>query len=355
MHGSFAPEPPPADLPSLVDRLGPLAVDYLLRHQRPDGTFFTRYDPLQDQLYEGVDLPRLAHAAWVLARASKAFALPAGESADRAVTFLLDALRKSPDGIWLEHHGNDSTVAEISLLLLALCEASPAPRDAPWASRLAAALWSHIDPHGRVQTHRDAALASDPFQDYFPGQVLLALAHATRAGVASADDAKLSRALRYYRHRFRNLPRFGQVSWMAQACRAWWEVTRNNDFSELAFEIADWILAFQQEKTGAFLNDHQSDTPGYTTALYLEGLGAAASLARSVGDGQRHRRYVESCRRGLQFLDGLVIQSRDRSLVPNPAMAIGGLRRSARHSEVCVDFVQHYLAAVLEHCPSDSR
>ena len=62
----------------------------------------------------------------------------------------------------------------------------------------------------------------------------------------------------------------------------------------------------------------------------------------------RHREYLESCRRGFQFLDGLIIQSRDTSLLPNPAMAIGGLRRSTRSSEVCIDFVQHYLAAAIE-------
>jgi hypothetical protein len=29
-------------------------------------------------------------------------------------------------------------------------------------------------------------------------------------------------------------------------------------------------------------------------------------------------------------------------------MAIGGLRQSGRSSEVCIDFVQHYLAALIE-------
>ena len=106
--------------------------------------------------------------------------------------------------------------------------------------------------------------------------------------------------------------------------------------------------AFQQPRSGAFINDHQSDTPGYTSALYLEGLGAAASLARAAGEAERHARYLEACRRGLQFLDGLVIQPRDASLLPNPALAIGGLRRSAQRSEICIDFVQHYLAAVME-------
>jgi hypothetical protein len=205
-----------------------------------------------------------------------------------------------------------------------------------WVPRLAAALWSRIDAHGRIQTHQDTTSASDAFQDYFPGQSLLALAAATRAGLTRIDEAKLSRAFRYYRHRFRNRSHFGQVSWITQACHAWWRVKPDPDFTELAFDVADWILRFQQEKSGAFLNDHQSDAPGYTTALYLEGLAAAASLSRSAGKELRHRSYLESCRRGFQFLDSLIIQSRETSLLPNPAMAIGGLRRSAQCSEVCI-------------------
>jgi hypothetical protein len=214
--------------------------------------------------------------------------------------------------------------------------------------QLTATLWSRIDGHGCVHTHRDAALATDAFQDYFPGQVLLALGSAARAQLTPVDEAKLSRAFRYYRDRFRNRPHFGQVSWMTQTCRAWWQVTGERCFAELAFEVADWILRFQQQKTGAFLNDHQSDTPGYTTALYVEGIAAAAALARDLGEAPRHRDYLDSCRRALQFLDGLIIQPRDATVLPNPALALGGLRRSSRRSEVYVDFVQHYLAAVLE-------
>jgi len=348
LKGSFAPEPPPAGLSELVERLVPLGVGYLLQHQRPDGTFFTRYDPLQDQLYEGVDLPRLAHATWVLARAAKIFGGAAGDAVARTTAFLSGTIDETAEGIWLTHEGNERSIAEIALFVLALCEASDVALREQWVPRFAAALWSCIDAHGRIQTHQAAASASDAFQDYFPGQSLLALAAATRAGLTSIDEAKLSRAFRYYRHRFLNRPHFGQVSWIAQACHLWWRVKPDPDFAELTFDIADWILRFQQEKSGAFLNDHQSDTPGYTTALYLEGLGAAASLSRSAGNEGRHRRYLESCRRGFQFLDGLIIQARDTSLLPDPAMAIGGLRRSARCSEVYVDFVQHYLAALIE-------
>jgi orotate phosphoribosyltransferase len=345
MEGSFAPEQPPAHLSDLVGRLGPLGVGYLLRHQQPDGTFLTRYEPLTDQLYAAVDLPRLAHAAWVLARAAKVFSdKSAGEAAERTLQFLLRIARKTPDGIWLRQSNHQPSVAENAFLLLALCEASPSSK---WAPRLATALWDRIDAHGRVHTHQDADAATDAFQDYFPGQVMLALAGAVSAGLTSLDEGRIKSAMRFYRHRFRSRPHFGQVSWLTQACHAWWRVTREDSLAELAFEIVDWIRGFQQ-KTGGFINDHQPDTPGFTSALYLEAMGAAASLARFVGDAPRHAAYLEACRRGLQFLDGLIIQQRDSTILPNPDYAIGGLRRSAQRSEICIDFVQHSLSAVLE-------
>jgi AMMECR1 domain-containing protein len=348
VDGSFPPEPAPTDLNVLLARLAPLGVKYLMSHQRTDGTFFTHYDPLQDQLYEGVDLPRLAHAAWVLARGARVFEPLARDAASRTLDYLESTVSEGPDGLWLSHPANERTVAEIALLLLALCESPAASAREQLAPRLADALWKQIDTHGRIHTHQNPASASDAFQDYFPGQVLLALAAAIENGLTACDDAKLFRAFRYYRHRFRNRPDFGQVSWVTQACCRLWRVRPEPDFAELAFEIVEWVLTFQQPASGAFLNDHQPDTPGYTTALYLEGIGAAASLARSIGDVVRHRRYVESCRRGLRFLDGLIIQPRDRSLLPNPAMALGGLRQSARKSAIRIDFVQHSLAALLE-------
>ena len=348
VEGSFAPETPPVKLADLLDRLIPLGIGYLLRHQRSDGSFFTRYEPLQNKLYEGIDLPRLAHAAWVLARIAGHHDASAGDAARRSLTFLLDTLRETGDGWWLVHAGNDRSVAEVALLVLALCEGSELQLRDLWVPRLTALLWSRIDVHGRIHTHADDAAASDAYQDYFPGQVLLALAAATRTGLTTVDETKFARAFRYYRHRFHVRPHFGQVSWLAQSCCAWCKVAPNREIADLAFEVADWIVGFQQHKAGAFLNDHQSDTPGYTTALYLEALGVAATLARSMGKEQLHLDYLEACRRGLQFLDGLIIQSRDQSLLPNPALAIGGLRRSARASEICIDFVQHYLAASTE-------
>ena len=348
VEGSFAPETPPVKLADLLGRLIPLGISYLLRHQRNDGSFFTRYEPLQNRLYEGIDLPRLAHAAWVLARIARHHDASAGDAARRSLTFLLDTLREAGDGWWLVHAGNDRSVAEIALLVLALCEGSELQLRDRWVPRLTALLWSRIDVHGQIHTHADDTVASDAYQDYFPGQVLLALAAATRAGLTTIDETKFARAFSYYRHRF-HVVRTSDRShgWRSPAAPG----TRSHPTAKLPISHSKW-------RTGS--SDSSSTRPARSSTIIsptrpatrLRSISKHSALRRrlreSMGKEQLHLDYLEACRRGLQFLDGLIIQSRDQSLLPNPALAIGGLRRSARASEICIDFVQHYLAASTE-------
>ena len=107
------------------------------------------------------------------------------------------------------------------------------------------------------------------------------------------------------------------------------------------------MLKYQSEKTGAFLNDHQHDTPGSTTALYLEALAAGIELAAGLRERARQQRYMDAYARGIAFLDTLVYQERDVPLLPNPRLALGGVRKSVVRSEIRVGSVQHALAALL--------
>jgi orotate phosphoribosyltransferase/AMMECR1 domain-containing protein len=352
--GGFpAYEPVDSSLEDLLNRLSALHCQYLLRHAKDDGTLYQRYEPCQNRLYEGLEAPRLAHAAWVLARAGKALrradlSAASGKIIDR----LLARISNDDTGCWVEpEDGSAPSVAEVSFLLLALLELPHEDPRLRIVENLANTLWSCIDRHGRVATHRPPSESPDTYQDYFPGQVLLALGAAVAAGRAEANEEHLRRAFRYYRHRFRYARHFGQVSWLMQAFARWWHATQDPSLAEFVFEIGDWILGYQQEKTGGFINDHQPDAPGYTTALYLEGIGVALKLAIARDDDALRERYLESVTRGFRFLDRLVIQQRDASVLPNPSLAVGGLRQSIHRSEVRVDFVQHSLSAILELHP----
>ena len=349
LEGQFrlASDSPSFDL--LLDRLAKLHVKYLIRQQKADGSLYLRYEPFQNRLYEGISAPRLAHGAWVLARAYKAFGGSELEDAcEKIIDCLLRRVREGEHGYWLEEADDSPSVSETSFLLLALCQFAEDDSRRALASELSSTLWSTINAHGCIRTHRPPTEVSDAFQDYFPGQMLLALGAAYQAGVTGLQESKLDSAFKYYRHRFRYRRDFGQVSWLMQSFGTWWKATGNLVFADLVFEIGDWILQYQQEKTGAFINDHQSDTPGYTTALYLEGIAVGVKLAASLNNDERHRRYLESLTRGFKFLDRLVIQQRDSSLLPNAEFAIGGLRQSLYSSEIRVDFVQHSLSAILE-------
>ena len=102
-------------------------------------------------------------------------------------------------------------------------------------------------------------------------------------------------------------------------------------------------------------NDHQPDTPGFTTAVYLEGIAAAAHVAAGLNDDVRYEKYYRSFASAITFLDRLIIQERDRAVIPNLDWSLGGLRRGLYCSEVRTDFVQHSLSALLEFMPHLER
>lgn len=338
----------------LLDYYAPLQARYLIRLQHDDGSLYSSYEPFQNRLYERTDLPRLAHGAWVLARAYRVLG---GEdlerAADSAINYLLQTVCEGEAGLWLESNDEVPSVSEISFLLLALSTLRDGDPRRETIGRLSATLARTVLAHGRISTHRDPGAATDAFQDYFPGQALLALAAAAENNSATIHEDQLHRSFIYYRHRFRYQRHFGHVTWLMQAFSRWWQVTRAPEFAEFVFEVGDWLRQYQQKKSGAFINDHQPDTPGYTTAVYLEGIGAAVQLAAALDDGDRYRQYSESFKQGFGFLDQLIIQARDASLLPNPEFALGGLRQGLYYSEIRTDFVQHSLSAILGFLETD--
>jgi orotate phosphoribosyltransferase len=333
----------------LLVHLAGLYSNYLLKHQKEDGTFYESYEPFRNRLRTGGNLPWMAHATWVLARAGRTLRDPLLQAAaEKTLAFLLRSMKLSEMGVWLEMGQSLPSVSEIAFLVLALCQLPKGDYRRPQVRGLAETLWSAIGQHGHIFTHRGRAEVDDGFQNYFPGQVLLALAAAAEAKLTDVDSQKLDRAFRYYRHRFRYFRDFGQASWLMQAFSAWSRLQNNSQFSGLVFEIGDWLLQWQQEKSGAFINDHQAETPGYTTALYLEGIGAAIHLMEISDSGKRQQQYLAAYWNGLRFLNRITIQPGHSWVLPNSDYAIGGMRLSLNSSYVRIDFVQHGLSSLLE-------
>jgi orotate phosphoribosyltransferase/AMMECR1 domain-containing protein len=332
---------PPKALTQRTTQLTQALCKFLLRHLGET----TRYEPFSDSAHKGLDTALLAHQAWTMARAhQKLGPAPLGEAARTLLSALTSDLAfDEAERVWIRGDGGTS-ISEVSLVLLALLETGD---DNATAATLATTLWSSIGARGRFSCHMDPAFDDDSFQDGYPGQALLALARAAEKKVCAPDKEKLAQARRFYRHRFLHKRHWDQVCWQAQAAVAWWRVDRDAAAARFAFEICDWMLQYQSEKTGAFLNDHQPDTPGSTTALYLEALAAGIELAAGLRERARQQRYLDAYGRGVAFLDELVYQERDAPLLPNPRYALGGVRTSIVRSEIQVGSVQHALAALL--------
>ncbi len=336
-----------------VDEIARLQCEYLERNMGSDGALYFGYHPFRNTLYQGIDVARQSHAAWTLARLGRA------KCAQAALRWVL----RQPDDPPL-------ALSRDAFVLLTMCETCMPPSEE--SALLASRLLASIDRHGRVATWEPATVNDndaseelldadeksedddgfDPvqLQDYVPGQVLLSLAAAARCGFLDRDESRIQRAFRYYHHRFRYKRDFGQVSWMTLAAAAWSRLTGRRELAQLAFEIADFIMQFQQKKSGAFITDHQPDTPGYTTAVYMEAIAAAYHAALEYNPA-RANRYDDSWRDGFGALDRLIIQERDFSVLPNGEYALGGLRENLYSSHVRIDFVQHSLAAILERYP----
>ncbi len=383
LRGTFPPIPPGDDSPAQrVQRLTDLYARYLLRHQKTDeedaGSFYFRYKPHPNVLVDGIDVPRLAHTAWTLARAARLLDRDdLRQATDRTVVHLLALCRcfdPSDDahgGWWLEREGEQphAAIAEVAFLLLALCERAddagqpPAPEEVRMAPRLAGTLWASIDRLGYISTHRidhggPGSLSRDDleaYQNFYPGQALLALARAAELEIHVPDPRRLAAAFRRYRHRYRHQHHFGQASWLAQAWAAWARSSGENRDAYAAFvhQIVDHALEHQvqapeQRDVGAFLTPLQQG-PGFTSVLFLEVLAAAMSLSLESEVDERYRRAYHL---GVRFLDTLTLQEPMLPLLPAPEWAYGGVRQDPYYDEIRIDFVSHSLSALLWSHPA---
>jgi orotate phosphoribosyltransferase/AMMECR1 domain-containing protein len=339
-HGLPRGEPAPT-AEAQIERLHQHLVDYARRYHVVGTAPTGRYEVFADRLRTGLSPARFAYGAWVKARA--------GLRPEAADDLRRLEHARGADG-WICLDGDPPSISELAFAALAHAELEASLQV---ESELAARLWAQIDLHGRFVTHRDTDAAHPAYQDYAPGQALLALARSVQRGAVEARPEVVRRALRYYRMRFHQNHHWGAVAWLTQAYASWGRLLDDGSLTAFAYEVADWALQFQSRKTGAFLNDHQPDSPGATTALYLEGLAAVRAAAEAEGSAVRERRYRSACEHALRFLDRLVYQPRDAPVLPNPAWAIGGVRTSLTSSDVRIDYVHHALAAILSLRPRE--
>lgn len=217
----------------------------------------------------------------------------------------------------------------------------------PAVSALARRVLRLLHPDGRI-CDGPVRLGIPHDHDFLPGAALVAACgHATVAPQTPLRD-RLAAALRWHRDRFRALRTWGMAGWQPQAWAAAFDLTGDAEQARFALEVADWALARQLTKNGAFLEDCSPTEPSFNTGFVAEGIAAAWRVAHALGDEASAARYAASWHRAMSFVTTLVVHPEDTFCFSRPQDALGGVRTSLTRSDIRVDAVSHTLHALVQ-------
>ena len=322
-----------------------LLGNYIVRNIRVNGLPEYAYLPVTGERVVQGSPARLIHALAALDEAGRELNKQEWRTAAaRGLSFCFRKLRECDGKLTLVlAEQAPSAMADCQLLSAAsrseMQEAMTNSVDA-----LAVRVRGMVQPDGRLtDTPNGLGVASE--HDFLPGAALLALAQyaATRRDASLVKN--LSPQLEWYRRRFLLLHPWGMIGWQTQAWAAIHALTNGPEHAMFVFEMADWAVDRQQERTGAFITELSPTGPSFHAAFLVEGMAAAWSLAQRIGDEERAKRYAHSCHEALRFMTKLILYPEDGFCLHDPRRAIGGVRYNLITSYVRIDFVSHTLMA----------
>jgi hypothetical protein len=344
------------------------AQSRLLRVQDAAGLYAYRYRPFHNRVLPGSpNLVRQAGCAYAISRSAtrESSALRGkqlADSASRALGWLFERARLTPAGE-MEFDEEQpaprrAKLGTTALALLALQHGALSERHPSERSALRAGVLGRRAPDGSFRCFADSTSPTDDgaSQNYFPGEALLALAHAACRGDATAEAAAAD-SFAFYRAYFRRSPALAFAGWHAAAWRVLFEHDTgragSGKYAQFVLEIVDWLIRHQldehsatrPELIGGFAGG--GGIPGCSTATYTEAVIHGYAVAQLLDDGERVARYRESARRGLGFILGLQVTQESAMLCPDPSRVAGATTRSGHDFLLRSDFDQHTITAFL--------
>lgn len=345
----------------LPDRLSGSALQaaaWLLRHQRPDGSFAYEYAPPSPGKEGGWtpydQLVRQCGCAWAIAMVARLTRdRSIGEAAARAISGILDRhLRRDGPGrlFYLQDMYGEAKLGAPPLLLLAISELGSSLRiSRETVDQLTASLLAVQAPDGHFGT-KARGMELEGSETYYAGQIVFALARLYGIRKRPRLKSAVERSLKHYQAQWRDEDErdLSFTTWMIQACDQWHALVEDDLSRDYAYEMADWALQEQHGEdsenplwVGAFQN-----TPGIGTAAYSEGIASALSIAQRAGDDDRAERYRAALLLSMRFLLSLSLDGPEHALVGGPEH-VGAVRSALHRSGLRCDNAQHYLMSML--------
>lgn len=344
------------------------AGDYLLRLQKPDGSFHYLYDAAKDAVDDAeYELTRHAGTAWSLAQLTGATGRRRfREGARRALDWLVGTLRTRDDMAWVEQ-GGEGDLGASALAAVALLEYRAAAstrrydREIRRLGRFLAFMQrddgffhTAYDPKG----HR-GAIPEGHVPLFAPGEAFLAVVRLqrtmpdpawTQAAAKAAGFMTAKRDAWHYEH---DLPMIHPDSWTMMALdELHAQGAARRSHADYCFFLAHAILDEQEEPETARWRDHVGaprtsiEAPHSGVAAgRCEGLLAAWRLARRMGVATDD--YRRAILLSARFQLAHQYNAANAYLLPDPARALGGFYASYTDHRIRIDTVQHNLSSLL--------
>ena len=349
--------------PEAVTRAGLTAAarsggDYLVRVQRPDGSFHYYYNAAEDR-FERRTYNIVRHAGTAISLFelySQTRDIRYLDSAKRAARFLETRFRPAPgrNAIYVLDYDGKAKLGANGLAVVALTkllELDPKSNARAKAQRLANLILMLQRKDGSFHT-RYRLRPNDPpgiASLYYPGEAILGLARLydvtrdNRLLVAARRGADFLIASQRAMH---TLP---PDAWLMQALEALYNIGREKRYADHTLALASAMIADQytDEDAEGYAGGFGPGPPRVTPAASrAEGLVAAYRLARSTGDA-RASSIATALKASARFQFTQQFTSENNASARNPARAAGGFFEGSTDPWVRIDFVQHNISSLL--------
>jgi len=201
-------------------------------------------------------------------------------------------------------------------------------------------------PNGRFMTNFGKSEEGVRQIDFYPGQVLVAMALDVENGSLTAANM-CDRAFEPYSTHFGETPATAFVGWHIDAWSRLSMSLDREDYALFAYKQADWLLERQitdperGESVGGF--ETATKRPTFSSIVFIEALVSALKLAAHRNDKDRCDRYSLAIRRGLSFCKRLQLAGIPSAFFPSPEKCVGGIALRQDNLNVRCDVVQHFL------------
>lgn len=332
--------------------------DYLVRMQKPDGSFHYYYDAGSDHV-ESRRYNIVRHAGTALSLldlydATRDYRYL--KSSRRAISFLKTRFRTERSGgsVYLLDFDGKAKLGANGLALAALArqiQLDPKFADRGSAVKLANLIIGLQRNDGSFQMRYQIQSGDEQGLDslYYPGEAVVGLIRLFKL----SRDQRLLRAARrgvgFLIASQRQMNPLPADSWLMQALWDLYNADPQMEYARHAIAIADAMIADQYDQNdgnvyaGGFGPGPPRATPAASRA---EGLVSAYRLARSIGD-PRTSKIASALKSCARFQLGQQFTPENSVALPNPDRARGGFREGLTSTRIRIDFVQHNISSLL--------